>query len=561
MKKYTLLFILLLFIRLTALGQCPENVGFEDGTFNKWDCYSGEVTSTGFLSLSLTGPVGGRHDLFKSTDTDLDEFGKFPKACPNGSKYSVKLGNSQTGKGAEMLTYTYVVPPGQEYTLIFNYAVVLENPTHEGYQQPRFTAKLYNVTDAVYIDCPSFNFIASSDLPGFKQATVLGNRNSSIFYKEWTSASINLIGYGGKTLRMEFATNDCTQGGHFGYAYLDLEENCGTAISGNSYCIGQKSMTLLAPSGFYEYKWYHADDMTKVIGQGQALTISPPPPDQTGYAVEIIPYPGLGCTGTLHTVVNQIFKDFKLVVPDTLFLCPGGNIDLTDPELTSGSSSGMRFSYYTDSIATTYLYKPSAITTAGTYYIKGVNNYGCMSVLPVHVEDATAALNIVQPAAVVYPATIDLSQTFVHLDGYTYTYFANPETTKTLKNPEAVEATGTYYIKCVSDHGCEMVKPVIVTVNPPPPYMVTGVTTFTPNGDGINDYFNLQLEGFVSFKKMSVFNRAGQLVFSTNSQSQRWDGSFSGKNLPAGVYYWVFEGTDDYYKTSVHHGSFITLIR
>ncbi|MBV6652835.1 MAG: gliding motility-associated C-terminal domain-containing protein, partial [Mameliella sp.] len=66
---------------------------------------------------------------------------------------------------------------------------------------------------------------------------------------------------------------------------------------------------------------------------------------------------------------------------------------------------------------------------------------------------------------------------------------------------------------------------------------------FTPNGDGINDLFEIpELDGLHPLSsniKLVVFNRWGDLVFSASPYSNNWDGTniYSGKPLPEGTYY------------------------
>lgn len=68
--------------------------------------------------------------------------------------------------------------------------------------------------------------------------------------------------------------------------------------------------------------------------------------------------------------------------------------------------------------------------------------------------------------------------------------------------------------------------------------------TFTPNGDGINDLFTpiLPYSG-VSRIDIKIFNRMGNLVFSTTSPDIEWNGTDekSGKELPTGVFYYICE--------------------
>ena len=556
------LFILLLLVTFKASAQTnTPNIGFEKGTFDNWQCYTGSIDSLGNISVLPTPPVYMRQSIIgKSSATVLDPYGNFPILCPNGSNYSAMLGDSVTGAQAERITYTFTVPSISAYSIIFNYAVVLQNPNHLPYQQPKFTAQVFDVTDSTYINCPSFDFVASSDLPGFKLSNVVSARGASIYYKEWSTATIDLRHYLGKTVRLEFTANDCTRGAHFGYAYLDINENIGAAITGNAYCVGQKSMTLYAPNGFASYTWYNAD-LSKQLGTGQSLTISPPPPDMTNFALTISPYQGLGCVDTIYTIVNKIDNGFTLNVLGTVYGCPGTGVDLTAAAVTAGSSPGLTLSYFTDSLGTNYLYYPNMVTVPGLYYIQGINAEGCQNILPVRIILANPTINITNPQPVTYPATVDLSKTYIPQPGLTYSYYTDAGAANQLDNYTAIQSGGTYYIKAENKYGCDTVGPVKVVIYPPPPYTVTAPNVFTPNNDGINDHFILSITGLVSFGSVRIFNRYGQLVFTAKSLLDYWDGTFNGRNLPDGTYYWIFEGTDEYYHTKITRSSSITIVR
>ncbi|MBL7766148.1 MAG: gliding motility-associated C-terminal domain-containing protein [Chitinophagaceae bacterium] len=68
--------------------------------------------------------------------------------------------------------------------------------------------------------------------------------------------------------------------------------------------------------------------------------------------------------------------------------------------------------------------------------------------------------------------------------------------------------------------------------------------SFSPNGDGLNDYFlprELLSSGLKTFK-MNLFNRWGELVFTTDKIDGRgWDGKLNGVNQPMGVFVYVIE--------------------
>jgi len=553
------LLIVLLFIGIRSFAQTP-NIGFEEGTFNHWQCFIGNIDSLGTIHVSASVPIQSRHTILdKNTSRGLDPYGGFPIACPNGSRYSVRLGNDAVGAQAERLSYTFVVPNLRSYSIVFNYAVVLENPEHLPFQQPKFTALVYDVTDGIYLECPEFDFTASSTLPGFKLSAVEGAKGESIYYKDWSTATIDLSQYTGKTISIVFTTNDCTKNLHFGYAYIDIDENTGTAITGNAYCAGQPSATLYAPNGFASYEWYNAD-LSQKIGTGQSLTLSPPPPDNTTYAVKIFPYPQLGCVDVMYTTVKKIDEGFRLKVADTVYGCPDEGADITQASVTAGTTQGAMLSYFNDPLGTSYLYEPKRILQSGTYYIKGMNTEGCMNMLPVQVLVSSPRITVTDPPPVDYPVSVDLTTTFQHHPELTYSYYKDAEATVPLTNYTQLHYSGVYYVKA-SLNGCDKIVPVNVVIHPPPPYEVNSPNTFTPNNDGINDHFELTLKGFVSFTSLKIFNRGGQLVFNTTSADKYWDGTLSHRELPTGVYYWLFEGTDNYKQTKINLGGYITLIR
>jgi gliding motility-associated-like protein len=62
---------------------------------------------------------------------------------------------------------------------------------------------------------------------------------------------------------------------------------------------------------------------------------------------------------------------------------------------------------------------------------------------------------------------------------------------------------------------------------------------FTPNGDGINDVWNIKaIEAFPQCT-VSVFERNGSLVFQSKGYGQPWDGTYRGSPMPPGTYYYV----------------------
>jgi gliding motility-associated-like protein len=65
--------------------------------------------------------------------------------------------------------------------------------------------------------------------------------------------------------------------------------------------------------------------------------------------------------------------------------------------------------------------------------------------------------------------------------------------------------------------------------------------TFTPNGDGINDTWGVPALRYFRGARVQVFDRGGQRLFYSEDVDQKWDGTFEGKEMPVGSYFWVIE--------------------
>jgi gliding motility-associated-like protein len=70
---------------------------------------------------------------------------------------------------------------------------------------------------------------------------------------------------------------------------------------------------------------------------------------------------------------------------------------------------------------------------------------------------------------------------------------------------------------------------------------------FTPNGDGINDFWDIDFAEYYPNIIVMVYDRWGRQVFFSEgySSDKRWDGKFKGKDVPAGTYYYVIDLKND----------------
>jgi gliding motility-associated-like protein len=121
--------------------------------------------------------------------------------------------------------------------------------------------------------------------------------------------------------------------------------------------------------------------------------------------------------------------------------------------------------------------------------------------------------------------------------GYTYLWNSGETTSQLLTN------TVTRDYKLTADNnGCKGIDAMHVKVLTA--CIIKMPNAFTPNNDGLNDLLlapNADLAKQFSFK---VFNRNGQLVFSTTNPLQGWDGRFKGNPQETGTYVWVLSYID-----------------
>ncbi len=63
---------------------------------------------------------------------------------------------------------------------------------------------------------------------------------------------------------------------------------------------------------------------------------------------------------------------------------------------------------------------------------------------------------------------------------------------------------------------------------------------FTPNDDGLNDFFGILTSKQLTEYHLQVYNRLGEKVFESYSVNEKWNGTFKNKNQAAGNYSWYF---------------------
>lgn len=319
------LLVLVIFTSLRAYTQCPPNIDFEEGSFNNWQCYSAGGFTGGVPVAGPTAPIPGRHDILSiPPGNGRDPWGNFPKNCPNGSGYSIKIGDDVLGHGqnVDAVSYTFTIPVNKDkFNLTYYYALVFNQGStgnHNSQTQPAFRVKVFNLTDGGEAPCPLDSMTANSQLPGFGS---VNSSNGLIFFKPWAAASINLDGMAGKTFQIKFMVNGCglSGGTHFGYAYVDIASECSSAFSGAIFCHDDTAVTVTAPYGYATYQWWngtHTIPYPAPMGTAQSITLNPPPLSGDSIICDVTPYNGYGCASS-----------YKAYLYDTLTLTADAGTD------------------------------------------------------------------------------------------------------------------------------------------------------------------------------------------------------------------------------------------
>lgn len=213
------------------------------------------------------------------------------KTVPEGEIASVRLGNWGINAEAECVEYNYLVDTLTSAILLLNYAVVLEDPSHDSLDQPRFTLQiLYQNRPLDKFGCGEAYFAAGfnlSEKDGWHQV-------GGIWYKDWTTIAINLKEYHGKSLKVKLTTYDCTLGGHYGYAYFTM--GCSDGKIKGLTCGDADSTVFEGPEGFI-YRWYLPNKPDSTIETSRRLSL--PANDTLTYNLDVIQPTNKNCYYTL----------------------------------------------------------------------------------------------------------------------------------------------------------------------------------------------------------------------------------------------------------------------
>ena len=260
------------------------------------------------------------------------------------------------------------------------------------------------------------------------------------------------------------------------------------------------------------------------------------PTAATVYTLSAV-YPNAGCLPTIRMLhVDMNLFNLGTIAGDSTF-CTGTYYKFI---IKNGHQQSVLWSFGPGDTVTSDHSVVHAWTTAGIYDVTASpTNSGCGS--PIIKTIRVYASPFIYLGA---DTTICPGNTAIVLHD---TYGGAPPAATWLWNTGAttnsigVDAPGIYFATVTSD-GCQASD----TIDIGPDCFAAIPNVFTPNGDGVNDYFfprQVLTMGLTDFH-MTIYNRWGEEIFTTSSlDGGGWDGRFNGELQPMGVFVYTIEGS------------------
>ena len=171
----------------------------------------------------------------------------------------------------------------------------------------------------------------------------------------------------------------------------------------------------------------------------------------------------------------------------------------------------------------------------GNHYIAIVHANGCIETVEFFIENYE-------------PLTLTLEQsnineiTAIAQGGRTeYTFYLDG-IDKGANNTFQIRNTGTYEVRVIDANGCEAIATIYLE------FMDIEISNFfTPNGDVMNDTWNIQNAEYFPDLTVKIYDRYGRVV-AVLSNVEGWDGTYEGNELPTGDYWYVVQFNEKEYQ-------------
>jgi len=322
-----------------------------------------------------------------------------------------------------------------------------------------------------------------------------------------------------------------------------------TVSADSTICLEGKANITAVSSNAIKYDWLPANGLDNT----SSSIVVASPAATTSYSVKVTDING--CSAFDTVIISVIPKPAFGVTPGYKKICYGDTLALV---ATGGDTYRWSPADYANINTGTAAVNPPA----SMLYTVIIDNSKCK------VSDTLqASVIVIQPFELSVSKSNDVDcfvrTSTLHVTGGTnYTWWpANTLSNTHSASPLVTPITPTtYYVAAYNGNGCvqkDSIKVEIITDNVQNGYLLP--SAFTPNGDGINDCFGVKGWGGIKSILLQVYNRWGQMVFSSSSPSGCWDGRLKNQEQPPGTY--VYQVKAETVCGSVYRKGTLVLIR
>jgi len=224
-------------------------------------------------------------------------------------------------------------------------------------------------------------------------------------------------------------------------------------------------------------------------------------------------------TATSNVIPVQVFKNPVVSLDHNASLCPESR------ELDAGN-----FSSYLWNDGSTSRTLP--VYTTGKFYVTVTDDHGCKG------SDTTAITTVLSHPSDFLPHDTAMCSYGSIAIAPKYHYNRYLWDDNALTASRIIKQPGTYWLEVTDENGCKGRDSIIVSLK----RCMQGFyvpTAFTPNNDGKNDVFKPLIFGKIISYQFRVYNRWGQLVFSSSDPQKGWDGNFAGHQQSQDTFVWI----------------------
>lgn len=354
---------------------CP-NASFENNSFGNWTGSSG-TAATGpiynIVTASIVSPAGANAGLQNTANyhtivnipptnpnyPNCNQFGydsiavkvvgtatvsEIPHVCPFYTDgVSARMNSAQANYRACKMRYNMPLTATNR-SISYAFALVLYDGGHTVPEQPYFKISVLDQNNnPIGGACGIYN-VNTSQVSTDTSFHVSGISTWGVYYRPWRMYTVDLSSPAFATVtavNLEFTVSGCSQGGHWGYAYVDAECSQGGAYS--SLCAGTNTAVLTAPTGYIQYQWYLLPGMTPMPaaqgGNTGTLTIMPA---IVGQVYQVQMKTPTGCTITLNDTIK--ISGVNITSIGSTPTCPGGSSGTAIVNVI-GSNTGYNYTW------------------------------------------------------------------------------------------------------------------------------------------------------------------------------------------------------------------------